>query len=337
MSRGSLFRRTLCPYDTPVFARLTRFVYGTKNQFASPAARPPLAAANFGGYTYAFLARTISGNPFFTRETQTGTLWSGYSHYVQGMLQGSYREVAVYQDDFFLILGRAAVASAGLLLLALVISVALGLLIGLLGVRLNPPGVRDWLTGVTILGLSTPAFFIGRLGVALLLLLTIHARLGNVPLPIQGYGWDWHLILPLIALTVRPTAMIAQLVAGLLAGELGQQYIVAARGKGLAERRVIWHHALRNVWAPVAHALAGAVRLLVADLIVVEWLFGWPGLGFLMAATLYPGTGCLGDRGSRFPGPAAAGFAAHDLCGNLLVTDLLAGTLARAADPRQRA
>ena len=67
-----------------------------------------LAAANFGGYTYAFLARTISGNPFFARETQTGTLWSGYSHYVQGMLQGNFREVAVYQDDFFLILGRAA-------------------------------------------------------------------------------------------------------------------------------------------------------------------------------------------------------------------------------------
>ena len=296
-----------------------------------------LAAANFGGYTYAFLARTISGNPFFARETQTGTLWSGYSHYVQGMLQGSYREVAVYQDDFFLILGRAAVASAGLLLLALVISVALGLLIGLLGVRLNPPGVRDWLTGVTILGLSTPAFFIGRLGVALLLLLTIHARLGNVPLPIQGYGWDWHLILPLIALTVRPTAMIAQLVAGLLAGELGQQYIVAARGKGLAERRVIWHHALRNVWAPVAHALAGAVRLLVADLIVVEWLFGWPGLGFLMAATLIPAQVASATVEAGFLDPPLLASLLTIFAAIFLVTDLLAGALARAADPRQRA
>ena len=71
--------------------------------------------------------------------------------------------------------------------------------------------------------------------------------------------------------------MIAQVVAALLAGELGQQYIVAARGKGLAERRVIWHHALRNVWAPVAHALARAVRLLVADLIVVSGCLAGPG------------------------------------------------------------
>ncbi len=295
-----------------------------------------LAAANFGGYTYAFLARTISGNPFFARETQTGTLWSGYSHYVQGMLQGNFREVAVYQDDFFLILGRAAIASAGLLVLALVISVGLGLLIGLLGVRLNPPGVRDWLTGVSILGLSTPAFFIGRLGVALLLLLTIYARLGSVPLPIQGYGWDWHLILPLVALCVRPTAMIAQIVAGLLAGELGQQYIVAARGKGLAERRVIWHHALRNVWAPVAHALAGAVRLLVADLIVVEWLFGWPGLGFLMAATLIPAQVASATVDAGFLDPPLVASLLTIFAAIFLITDLLAGALARAADPRQR-
>ena len=207
------------------------------------------------------------------------------------------------------------------------------MLIGLLGVRLNPPGVRDWLTGVSILGLSTPAFFIGRLGVALLLLLTIYARLGSVPLPIQGFGWDWHLILPLVALCVRPTAMIAQIVAGLLAGELGQQYIVAARGKGLAERRVIWHHALRNVWAPVAHALAGAVRLLVADLIVVEWLFGWPGLGFLMAATLIPAQVASATVDAGFLDPPLVASLLTIFAAIFLITDLLAGALARAADP----
>ena len=108
-------------------------------------------------------------------------------------------------------------------------------------------------------------------------------------------------------------------------------------GKGLTERRVIWHHALRNVWAPVAHALAGAVRLLVADLIVVEWLFGWPGLGFLMAATLIPAQVASATS-------VEAGFLDPPLVASLLtifaavflITDLLAGALARAADPRQR-
>jgi peptide/nickel transport system permease protein len=295
-----------------------------------------LAAANFGGYAYAFLARTISGNPFFAREAQTGTLWANYAGYVQGVLQGSYAGVAVYEEDFFLVLGRAAVASAGLLGLALIISVVLGLIIGLLGVRLHPPGIRGWLTGTTILGLATPSFFIGRLAVALLLLLTISLRLGNIPLPIQGYGWDNHLVLPLLALIIRPTAQIAQVVAALLAGELGRQYIVAARGKGLAERRVIWHHALRNVWAPTAHAVAGAVRLLVAELIVVEWLFAWPGLGFLMAATLIPAQVASAAVEARYLDPPLVASLLTIFAAIFLITDLLAGSMARLADPRQR-
>jgi peptide/nickel transport system permease protein len=296
-----------------------------------------LTAANFGGYAYAYLARTISGNPFFAREAETGSLWPNYLAYVQGTVRGDFTEVAVYQEDFLLILGRAAVASAGLLLLALTISTVLGLAIGLLGVRLHPPGIRGWLTGATIFGLSTPSFFIGRLAVALLLLWTINAGLGSIPLPIQGYGWDNHLVLPLLALIVRPTAQIAQVVAGLLAGELGRQYIVAARGKGLTERRVVWHHALRNVWAPVAHAVAGAVRLLVADLIVVEWLFGWPGLGFLMAATLIPAQFASATVEARFLDPPLVASLITIFAAVFLVTDLIAGAIARAADPRQRA
>ena len=295
-----------------------------------------VAAANFGGYAYAYLARTLSGNPFFAREVTTAALWPSYTEYVGGMVQGNYAAVAVYEEDFWLILGRAAAASAGLLALALAISVVLGLAIGLLGVRLRPPGVRGWLTAGTILGLSTPSFFIGRLAVALLLLVTIYAELGSLPLPIQGYGWDAHLVLPLLALSVRPTAQIAQVVAALLAGELGKQYIVAARGKGISERRVITHHALRNVWAPVAQSLAGAVRLLMAELIVVEWLFAWPGLGFLMAATLIPAQFASAAVEARYLDPPLVASLITIFAAVFLLTDLVAGSLAHLADPRQR-
>lgn len=295
-----------------------------------------VAAANFGGYAYAYLARTISGNPFFAREATTEALWPSYWEYVQGMAQGNFAGVAVYEEDFLSILRRATAASAGLLALALAISVVLGLTIGLLGVRLRPPGIRGWLTGATILGLSTPSFFIGRLAVALLLLTTIYAQLGSLPLPIQGYGWDAHLVLPLLALAVRPTAQIAQVVAGLLAGELGQQYIVAARGKGLSERRVIAHHAMRNVWAPATQSIAGAVRLLVAELIVVEWLFAWPGIGFLMAATLIPAQFASAAVEARYLDPPLVASLITIFAAVFLFTDLIAGSLAHLVDPRQR-
>jgi ABC-type dipeptide/oligopeptide/nickel transport system permease component len=294
------------------------------------------AVANFGGYAYAHLARTISGNPFFAREVQSDPLWPSYWSYVQRIFQGSFADVAVYQEDFFLILGRATVASAGLLTLALAISVVLGLAIGLLGVRLHPPGIRGWLTGLTIFGLSTPSFFVGRLAVAFLLLFTIYSRRGQLPLPLQGYGWDAHLVLPLLALAVRPTAQIAQVVAGLLAGELGRQYIVAARGKGLSESRVIAHHAMRNVWAPTAHSIAGAVRLLVADLIVVEWLFAWPGLGYLMAGTLIPAQFASAAVEARFLDPPLVASLVTIFAAVFLFTDMIAGGVAHLADPRQR-
>jgi peptide/nickel transport system permease protein len=295
-----------------------------------------VAVANFGGYTYAHLARTISGNPFFAREAQTAALWPAYWSYLQGMAQGNFNAAAVYEEDFFLILGRATIASAGLLALAMAISVVLGLAIGLLGVRLHPPGIRGWLTGSTILGLAMPSFFIGRLAVALLLLATIYWQLGGLPLPIQGYGWDEHLVLPLLALVVRPTAQIAQVVAALLAGELGRQYIVAARGKGLSERRVVAHHAMRNVWAPAAQSIAGAMRLLVAELIVVEWLFAWPGLGYLMAATLIPAQVASAAVEARFLDPPLVASLIAIFAAVFLLTDLIAGSLAHLADPRQR-
>ena len=60
--------------------------------------------------------------------------------------------------------------------------------------------MRGWLTAVTTVGLSTPSFFFGRLVVALFLLMIINVPGASMPLPIQGFGWDVHLILPVIAL-----------------------------------------------------------------------------------------------------------------------------------------
>lgn len=295
-----------------------------------------LAAANFGGYAYAYLARTVSGNPFFASQADTGALWPNYAGYLGGLLRGDTVQVAVYQGGFLDVLARATLCSLGLLAITLAVSIGLGLLIGLAGARLHPPGVRDWLTGGTIFGLSTPSFIIGRLAV-ILVLLTIPPREGAFTIPTHGFGWDWHLLLPVIALAVRPTALVAQVVAAMLAGELGKQYIVAARGKGLDERRVIAHHALRNVWAPVAQAMAGAMRLLIADLIVVEWLFGWPGLGYLMAATLIPAQIASASIEARYLDPPMVASLVTIFAAIFLVVDSAAGGVARLADPRLRA
>ncbi len=295
-----------------------------------------LAGANFGGFAYAYLARSTAGNPFFGNQADAGGLFSAYAAYVRQLTTASLTDVAVYGDDFGRVLLTATLASAGLLLASLAVSIVIGITIGLLGVRVRPPGVRGWLTAVTTVGLSTPSFFFGRLVVALFLLMIINVPGVAMPLPIQGFGWDVHLILPVIALSLRPTAQIGQIVAGLLAGELGRQYVTAARGKGLPEARVVRHHALRNVWAPVFQAMAGTVRLMVGELVVVEWLFAWPGLGYLLAATLIPAEFASASVESRFLDPPLVASILTIFAVVFVFTDLLAGQAARMADPRQR-
>ena len=295
-----------------------------------------LAGANFGGFAYAYLARSTAGNPFFGNQADAGGLFPAYLVYVRQLATANLTDVAVYGDDFGRVLLDATLASLGLLLASLAVSIAIGMTVGLLGVRVRPPGVRGWLTAVTTVGLSTPSFFFGRLVVALFLLMIINVPGASMPLPIQGFGWDVHLILPVIALSLRPTAQIGQIMAGLLAGELGRQYVTAARGKGLPEARVVRHHALRNVWAPVFQAMAGTVRLMVGELVVVEWLFAWPGLGYLLAATLIPAEFASASVESRFLDPPLVASILTIFAVVFVLTDLAAGRAAALADPRQR-
>ena len=260
---------------------------------------------------------------------------------VAGLMEVGWAVGLKYTEGFTRLwptVGTAAsmLASLGLLLASLAVSIVVGITIGLLGVRVRPPGVRGWLTAVTTVGLSTPSFFFGRLVVALFLLMIINVPGASMPLPIQGFGWDVHLVLPVIALSLRPTAQIGQIMAGLLAGELGRQYVTAARGKGLAEARVVRHHALRNVWAPVFQAMAGTVRLMVGELVVVEWLFAWPGLGYLLAATLIPAEFASASVESRFLDPPLVASILTIFAVVFVLTDLLAGQAAAMADPRQR-
>ena len=295
-----------------------------------------VVGANFGGYAFAHLARTRAGNPLFGGTTAAPALFPAYTAYLSQLWMHDPAASATMQEDLFTVIGSALVASAGLLLIALSISVGAGLLLGLLGVRRSPPGVRGWITAGAIVGLSAPSFFIGRLAVVALLFTIIYTPWGSQPLPLHGFGWDLHLVLPVIALAIRPTAQIAQVTAGLLAGELQRQYIVAARGKGVPERRIVAHHALRNVWAPLAHAVAGTVRMLAGDAIVIEWLFGWPGVGFLMAATLIPAQFASASVASDFMDPPLLATLLTIYALFFIGADILAGAAARLADPRQR-
>jgi peptide/nickel transport system permease protein len=269
-------------------------------------------------------------------------LLPAYQAYARGLLAGDFGSMPTGVTQTVAgAVGQAALASLGLLAVAFVLSVVVGVVLGMAAVRVETGWVRQWLVPLSAVGLAMPSFYVGALLVMALLSYTLAQGEGAVaPVPLQGFGWDSHLVLPVLALMVRPTLQVASMTAGLLSGELTQQYIVAARSRGNSWQRVRWRHALRLVLGPVILAVAGSLRLLIAELVVIEWLFGWPGLGRLLAVTLIAprvaGPGMLDE--SRFflnPPLLAALLVVFTLL--FLLVDSLALVLARASDPRLQA
>ena len=127
----------------------------------------------------------------------------------------------------------------------------------------------------SLVGVSIAEFWLG-----LLLIVFVAAGLGL--LPTSGYGTPAHIILPAITLAARPIGRITQIVRSSMLDELARPHVTVARAKGLSERTVFYGHALKNAGIPII-TLGGleAAELLAGYTIVVETVFGWPGLGQL--------------------------------------------------------
>lgn len=296
-----------------------------------------LLLANFLGFAYAHLVRPIqsAANPLFAGTSGAAPLLPAYAAYLRGLSHLDFGKLPPAGAPVGPLIAEATLASMGLLALALLLSVVLGVGLGLRAVRSDPPGIAPWLTILSTLGLAMPGFYIGSLLILAALAYIIWGP-GSPALPAQGFGWDLHLLLPTLVLAARPTAQIAQVTAGLLVAEMDKMYIVTARSVGNPWQVVRRRHALRNVVAPVAVAVFGALRLAVSELIVVEWIFGWPGLGRLLAWTLLAPQSTSGVRPVFLHPPTLAATLAV-LATIFLLGDLSSGFLARLVDPRLRA
>jgi ABC-type dipeptide/oligopeptide/nickel transport system permease component len=116
--------------------------------------------------------------------------------------------------------------------------------------------------------------------------------------------------------------------------------VVAARAFGHTWQSIRWDKALRNVLAPIFLTIASSFRLLMAELLLVEWLFNWPGLGRMLVQTLVPprlsSLGGMVDTSLFFLNPSlvAALLVVFGLL--FLLADSISAGLARLVDPRLR-
>jgi len=167
-------------------------------------------------------------------------------------------------------LGRTLTLATAGLLVALFVSVPIGVLSAT-----APGGAWDRVgQGFALLGQSVPAFWL-----AIVLILVFSVHLGW--LPSSGVGSWRHYVMPAVVLGWSISAGIVRLLRSGMIEALGQEYIKLARAKGLSEGRVVWKHALRNALLPVLTFIGFMYGVIIASAVVVEVVFGWPGLGHL--------------------------------------------------------
>jgi len=306
-----------------------------------------LILIHFLGFSYAYIAQPIRAarTPYMVQPAgNSAPLLVAYYQHIQDILHGALlrpQEQGPQIGSFGQVLGQSLAASLGLLAIAISLSIVLGLPLGLLAVQNQPPRVRGWMSFISTIGLAMPSFYIGSICILVIVFVRVSVLTGpsgGSPIPISGFGWDSHMILPVIALMLHPTVQIAQVTASMLVGELGKQYIIAARSFGHTWQDIRWRQALRNVVAPVILSIAASFRLVVGELIVVEWLFSWPGLGFLLASTLVPNmlSTDLGVNVLFLDPPTVAGDIT--IIGALfIITDLFTHILVHFFEPRLRA
>lgn len=191
------------------------------------------------------------------------------------------------------VLGDALPGTMILALAAMSLATVLGIGLGVIAALKKDTWMDIGAIAASVAGISMPSFFAGLL-IAYVFGYLLQPYTG---LSMTGSLWMYdtfqgkqlalkNLILPAIALGIRPLAIITQLTRSALLDVLSQDYIRTAYAKGLSKAQVIWRHALPNALNPVVTAISGWLAELLAGSFFVEYIFGWKGVGKITVEAL---------------------------------------------------
>lgn len=184
-------------------------------------------------------------------------------------------------------------ATALLGLSSLVLSVTVGVLLGVVCARWRDGRVDRAVSALMALCYSVPVFWLALMMVVLFGVTLQWFPIGGMRdvvqfAPAAGGGWAefrdvaWHLALPVATLSTYSIAVYARFTRASMVDALQEDYIRTARAKGLSDRLVYFRHALRNAILPVLTLIAANFGELLAGSIVIETVFSWPGIGRLI-------------------------------------------------------
>ncbi len=212
----------------------------------------------------------------------TADYLKGLAHGDLGVISSSHRAIA--GTPVTTELGRALPKSLGLLAFALTLATLVGLSLAIAAAFRRASRFSELLLFTSVLGISTPSFF-----AAMLLIwfgVWLYQNTGRHLIPISGFGWDLHLLLPALVLAARPTAAVTRLSFNALVEILESDYIRTAVAKGLRPSLILLQHVLRNAGVPILTTVGVSLRFSLAVLPIVEHIFNWPGIGLRLLKSI---------------------------------------------------
>jgi peptide/nickel transport system permease protein len=204
-----------------------------------------------------------------------------YTDWLGGLVTGDLGNSLAAQEPVTQLLGKRIENSAVLMLLAALIGVPLSIVIGSVAARRRDRPF-DHVTSIVLLALAALPEFVVAIGLVVLFGTTVFQVLPAVSLiPPEDAPWRHlkELVLPVTALVLAVSPYIARIMRASMVDVLESDYVEMARLKGLPERMVLWRHALPNGIAPAIQVIALNLAYLAGGIVVVEFVFGYPGIG----------------------------------------------------------
>jgi peptide/nickel transport system permease protein len=218
-------------------------------------------------------------------------LWQQYLIFLQGAVHGDLGRSFVYNEPALKLIAGRMPATMELAVTAVLLSVVIGIPLGLYA-GLHPDGIvgRATMAG-SILGFSLPSFWVG-----LMLIMVFAVQLGWLPSTGRGqtaelFGVQWsfltrdglaHMAMPAFNLALGSIALVLRLTRAGVRENLPMDYVKFARAKGLSPNRVVFVHVMKNILIPVVTVLGLQFGGLIAFSVVTESVFAWPGMGKLI-------------------------------------------------------
>ena len=214
-------------------------------------------------------------------------IWQRYLHWLGGLLTGDLGESYNYGMPVAQLLATCVTHTLTLAVLAFVLIVAISLPLGIIAARYEGGVVDRVLTILNQITMSVPNFVAGILLVYVFGLVLRLFQPGAIVTPQAGWGpYLWYMLFPALAVALPRSAMTVKMLRGSILSELGQDYIRTAYSKGNSKTSALWRHVLRNAMIPVVTFLAMTVADIMAGSIVVEQVFGIPGLGKMLVTSI---------------------------------------------------